>query len=144
MPSKVNADCKQCIAQIADYPFTTLRPQLGMVEYEDDDGSSLAVADIPGLIAGAAEQDKGLGHEFLRHIERTRLLAFVLDLSGGQDGDPSSPTPLQQLHMLMVSPDPSLRECMRGSGTRSTGGPVQHCNPQRCVRICACMLYCAG
>ena len=66
--------------KVADYPFTTLQPVLGTVEAQD--GSQLTVADVPGLIEGASE-GIGLGHEFLAHLERARLLVHVIDGSAG-------------------------------------------------------------
>lgn len=67
--------------KIANYPFTTLEPNLGVVRIDDDnDEFEMVVADIPGLIEGAAE-GKGLGHQFLRHVERARVLLIMLDLA---------------------------------------------------------------
>ena len=71
--------------KIADYHFTTLSPNLGVVQVED--GQGFVVADIPGLIDGAAE-GAGLGHDFLRHIDRCRLLLHVVDISCFEGRDP--------------------------------------------------------
>ena len=71
--------------KIASYPFTTLHPNIGVVEYSDS--NRITVADIPGLIEGAHE-NRGLGHDFLRHIERTKVLLFVIDAAGSEGREP--------------------------------------------------------
>lgn len=70
--------------KIANYHFTTLQPNLGIVQHDD---YSFVLADIPGLVEGAAE-GVGLGHAFLRHVERTRMLLHVIDIAGSEGRDP--------------------------------------------------------
>ncbi len=70
--------------KIADYPFTTLEPNLGVLDLGDEDSRRPTIADVPGLIEGASS-GAGLGHAFLRHVERTRILVHVVD---GSDRDP--------------------------------------------------------
>lgn len=83
---------------VGDYAFTTLRPNIGNLTYGDF--FSVKVADIPGLIKGAHE-NRGLGHAFLRHIERTRILAYVVDLSAELRGRKGI-SPWEQLRDLVV------------------------------------------
>ena len=71
--------------KIANYHFTTLVPNLGVVRVSDD--NSFVVADIPGLVEGASE-GVGLGHQFLRHVERCRLIVHIVDVSGSEGRDP--------------------------------------------------------
>ena len=78
--------------EIADYHFTTIRPNLGVVKLGE--GSSFVVADIPGLIEGAAE-GLGLGHQFLRHIERNKVLIHVIDAASVEERDP-----IEDFHMI--------------------------------------------
>jgi GTP-binding protein len=91
--------------KVASYPFTTLTPHVGVVQLSED--RRFTVADIPGLIEGA-HQNVGLGHEFLRHITRCKLLAFVLDAAGSEGRDPLSD--LQNLRREINLYDPALSE----------------------------------
>jgi len=84
--------------KIADYPFTTLSPNLGVVALSDH--RTMTMADIPGIIEGAAE-GKGLGHDFLRHIERTKVLLFLIDLG---DPDPAGTRDVLENELAQHSP----------------------------------------
>ena len=90
-------------ARVGDFPFTTLSPQLGVLHLDDQE--PLVVAEIPGLIRGA-HRGKGLGHRFLRHLKRTRILVQVVDVS---QVDPAQPlAPLQELEEELKASDPGL------------------------------------
>jgi GTPase len=87
--------------KIADYPFTTLTPNLGVVTLGDD--RSFVVADVPGLIAGAHE-GHGLGDRFLRHIERTKVLVHLVDVSGASGRDPVEDFEIIQRELALFDP----------------------------------------
>jgi GTP-binding protein len=88
--------------KIADYPFTTLVPTLGLVRVDDE--RSFVIADLPGLIPGASE-GKGLGHRFLRHTERTRLLIHLIDLDPSTGRDPLEDYEVIQEELRAYSPE---------------------------------------
>ena len=96
----------QAKPKIADYHFTTLVPNLGVVSMGE--GNSFVIADIPGLIEGASE-GIGLGHQFLRHVERCRLLIHIVDVSGSEGRDPKED--FEKLNAELVKFNPDLAEC---------------------------------
>ena len=108
--------------KIANYPFTTLNPNLGVVDLEGADG--FVIADIPGLIEGASE-GVGLGHEFLRHIERTRVLIHMVDAASTEGRDPLEDIKTIQKELEAYNPQIAARpqviaankiDCFAGGG----------------------------
>jgi len=93
--------------KIANYHFTTLYPNLGVVYV--DDGVSFVMADIPGIIEGASD-GAGLGHDFLRHIDRCRLLIHLVDVSGSEGRDPIADFKAINKELLEYSPELATRE----------------------------------
>ena len=92
--------------KIANYHFTTLYPNLGVIYVEE--GVSFVMADIPGIIEGAAE-GLGLGHDFLRHIDRCRLLVHIVDVSGSEDRDPVEDFEKINAELAQYSPELAAR-----------------------------------
>jgi GTP-binding protein len=88
--------------KVADYPFTTLTPHLGVVSLSDD--RSFVIADVPGLIEGA-HRGLGLGHQFLRHLERTKVLVHVVDVSGASGRDPAEDFETLRRELALYRPE---------------------------------------
>jgi GTP-binding protein len=119
----------QAHPKVAPYPFTTLHPQIGILEYPDY--FRLTVCDVPGLIAGAHE-DAGLGHKFLRHIERCRLLVILIDMAGTDGRDPSDD--YRQLLEELGLHDPALLEKPRLVAANKMDEPVAEDNLKKFKR----------
>ena len=115
--------------KIAPYPFTTLHPQIGIVEYPDH--HRLTVCDVPGLIAGA-HRNVGLGHAFLRHIERCKILVLLLDMAG-MDGRQPWDDHEQLLNELGLH-DPALLEKLRLVVANKMDEPVAEANLKKFKR----------
>ncbi|MHB1506110.1 MAG: Obg family GTPase CgtA, partial [Sulfobacillus sp.] len=100
--SSLLAALTRATPKVADYPFTTLHPELGMM---DEGGGQALLADLPGLIEGAAE-GRGLGHDFLRHVSRTRLLLQVVDV--GTASAAAAKASITQIEAELAAFDPEL------------------------------------
>lgn len=119
--------------KIADYAFTTLIPQLGMVEYRDH--KSFCIADLPGIIEGAAE-GKGLGHRFLRHIERNSVLLFVIPADSKNhreefnvlynELEQYNPELLQKDFLIAISKDDMLDDELRSEISKELPSHIPH------------------
>jgi len=108
--SSILAGISSAKPKVADYHFTTLSPNLGVVALPSDDGSSrgFVAADIPGLIEGASD-GLGLGHEFLRHVDRCRLLLHVVDIAATEGRDPIEDVKIIDTELQRYSPELASR-----------------------------------
>lgn len=118
--------------RIADYPFTTLQPSLGVVGLDGD--RSFVMADIPGLIAGAHE-GKGLGTRFLRHVERTRLLLHLIDVAENSDRDPVDDYQVIMNELQSFSPVVAAKPMLLAASRIDAGGDGERLNRLR--QFCA-------
>ena len=108
--------------KIANYHFTTLTPVLGVVSAND--GKSFVMADIPGLIEGASE-GVGLGHEFLRHVDRCRLIIHVVDVSGSEGRDPGEDFEIISRELADFSEELAERPCIIAANKCDIASPEQ-------------------
>jgi GTP-binding protein len=105
--------------KIADYPFTTITPNLGVVSFHD---TSFTVADMPGLVEGASE-GKGLGHQFLKHVERTRLMIHLIECSPLDETDPVENYDLIESELAAYSPELAVRPRLIAISKADLGSP---------------------
>ncbi|HEY7288189.1 MAG TPA: GTPase ObgE [Vicinamibacterales bacterium] len=106
--------------KIADYPFTTLTPNLGVVRLNDD--RSFVVADVPGLIEGA-HRGEGLGHQFLRHLERTKVLVHLVDISGASGRDPVEDLEIVRRELELFHPQLAAKPQLVAANKMDAAGP---------------------
>jgi len=106
--------------KIADYPFTTLTPNLGVVGLSDD--RSFVVADVPGLIEGA-HRGHGLGHQFLRHLERTKVLVHLVDVSGATGRDPVEDLDTVRKELELFQPELAAKPQLVAANKMDVAGP---------------------
>jgi len=119
--------------KMAAYPFTTLHPQIGVIEFKDEVAGDkrLLLADIPGLIEGASE-NRGLGHRFLRHVERCALLLIIVDMAGNDGRDPAED--YRQLLVELKLYDPILLKKPRLLAANKMDLPAAAANLKRFKR----------
>ena len=106
--------------KIADYPFTTLTPNLGVVGLSDN--RSFIVADVPGLIEGA-HRGHGLGHQFLRHLERTKVLVHIVDVSGASGRDPIEDLDTVRRELELFQPELAAKPQLVAANKLDAAGP---------------------
>ena len=119
----------------ADYPFTTIHPQLGVVDDRDIGGTSFVIADIPGLIEGAS-QGLGLGHQFLKHLKRTKYLAFFVDEFSGL----IETSAVEQVEILRKELKNFSQELF-DKGFCIIVNKTDLCSPEQAEELMTCLLY---